>query len=188
MTELILIRHGQTEWNQIKRYQGHTDIPLNDTGIDQALQLAERLHSTPLEAVYTSDLQRAFLTASYLADSRSLVPVIDQRLREINHGQWEGMLHGDIQRLFPDHLARFDKDPINAAAPGGETIGQLQQRMLKAVNDIICGFPNGPVAVVSHGLALATLLAQQQEGSLNHVFDLIPENAVPVYLQINIPL
>jgi broad specificity phosphatase PhoE len=187
MTELILVRHGQTEWNHQQRYQGQTDIPLDSTGMAQARELAEQLRNAPLEAIFSSDLQRAHRTASILAEHHSLEPIVDNRLREIFHGEWEGMLQSDIHTRYSEHIASFHKDPFNAAAPGGETVGQLQFRVLNAVIDIAARFPEGPVAVVSHGLAIATLLAQQKEGSLDRVFELIPENAVPVYFHFSIP-
>jgi len=187
MTELILIRHGQTDWNLERRYQGQADIPLNSTGIRQAFALAEKLHRTPLKAVYTSDLQRAHQTARILADDHSLEPASDARLREIHHGEWEGLVHQDILDRHADSFRRFQQHPAGSAAPGGETAALVQQRMLEAVQDILTAWPAGPVAIVSHGLALATVLAHQQDVSLEQVFDLIPGNADPVFLIFNSP-
>jgi alpha-ribazole phosphatase len=184
MTELILIRHGRTDWNQEKRYQGQQDIPLNTAGIRQASQLAERLCRSHLEAVYTSDLKRALQTASILAEALGLNPVPDPRLREINHGQWEGLLYDDIRTRFPEEYARFHTDPVNAAAPGGEQISCVQQRVENALADIVSRHPDGSVAVVSHGLALATFLSQKNDGSLDRVFEWIPGNAEPVAITL----
>jgi broad specificity phosphatase PhoE len=135
-----------------------------------------------VEAVYTSDLKRAFDTAAILAEALALNPIPDPRLREINHGQWEGMLYDDIRARFPDEYARFHTDPAAAAAPGGERISCVQQRVEDALIDIVSRHPAGRVAVVSHGLALATFLAQKNDGSLERVFEWIPENAEPIVL------
>ncbi len=186
MTELILIRHGKTDWNNEKRYQGQQDLPLNAEGIRQAHQLAEQLCGSNLEAVYTSDLQRACQTASIIAEALDLSPIPDPRLREINHGKWEGMLYDDISARFPEEYARFQTDPAHAAAPGGEQIACVQLRVDHALYDIASRHPAGSAAVVSHGLALATILAMKNDFSLERVFEWIPGNAEPVTLTLDV--
>ena len=184
MTDLILIRHGRTDWNQQKRYQGQIDISLNEEGVKQAHVTAEQLRDIPLEAVYASDLQRAHHTARILSKPRNLTPVPDPRLREINHGEWEGLLYEEIRARYPVEFARFHEDPANASAPGGESILSLHQRVCSSFQDIISRHPDGQVAVVSHGLALATILAKHHDGNLKRVFTWIPDNAQPVYLKL----
>ena len=102
MTEILLARHGETDWNIGRRVQGHTDIPLNAAGVDQARALAEQLAGEPLTAVFSSDLSRALDTATAVANAHGLVVVVDPRLREKNFGTWEGLTDVEIAERFPD--------------------------------------------------------------------------------------
>ena len=179
MTVLLLIRHGQTDWNREGRYQGQSDIPLNETGRAEAQQLAARLvHEgmTP-EAIYTSDLARARETARILATACNAPVYADARLREINQGVWEGMTVDDIQARFPSDFQKYMEDPLRAGPPQGETVGRVQARVLEAVDEILARHPRGRVALVSHGLALALIRAHAAGRPLEQVWDLIPANA-----------
>jgi broad specificity phosphatase PhoE len=98
---LILIRRGQTDWNLAGRYQGQSDLPLNQHGREQALQIARSLDGTGLSAIYASDLARARDTAQILARAAGLKVQLDPWLREINQGEWEGMLFAEIQARYP---------------------------------------------------------------------------------------
>ncbi len=102
MTEIILARHGETDWNSGRRVQGHTDIPLNAAGVDQARALAEQLAGEPLTAVFSSDLSRALDTARAVADVHGLEVTVDPRLREKNFGTWEGLTDVEIAERFPE--------------------------------------------------------------------------------------
>jgi broad specificity phosphatase PhoE len=155
VTELVLIRHGETDWNLESRWQGQTDIPLNPTGLRQALAAAERLRGTKLEAIYTSDLQRARQTAEAVAAVTGAELRPDRRLREIHLGAWEGRTLDDIRRREGPALDRFRADPIRTRAPGGEGVPEVRRRVVACLQDIVRAFPQGRVAVVSHGLALA---------------------------------
>lgn len=106
MTELWLVRHGQTDWNLANIVQGHSDIPLNDTGLTQARELAEKLAGTHFDALYCSDLIRARQTADILAESLNLEVVIEPRIREIRQGVWEGYSIPDILQMFPEEFRR----------------------------------------------------------------------------------
>src|SRR5262245_65615545 len=102
MTELLLTRHGETDWNREHRVQGHTDVPLNENGREQARALAERLVDVPLAAIYASDLARARETAEIVARRLGLGVVLDPGLREKNFGSWEGLTDVEIAERFPD--------------------------------------------------------------------------------------
>jgi alpha-ribazole phosphatase len=176
MTTLALVRHGQTDWNLEGRYQGQTDLPLNAAGLEQARALAASLDGRAFDAIYSSDLQRAEVTARIIAERLKLPLHTDPRLREINQGEWEGMLVAEIKTRYAQVWTTRLDDPENSRSPGGESIGEVSQRMWEAADDIARQWPDGKILVVSHGMALATLLVKARGLSFTEVFKLIPEN------------
>jgi alpha-ribazole phosphatase len=176
MTELVLVRHGQTDWNIEGRYQGQSDVPLNETGLAQAQMLAQTLTGEHFDAIYSSDLVRAQQTAAALGKALNLPVHTDRRLREINQGEWEGKIFTDIKARFNDQIAAREKDPLGIRPPGGESIGEVAERVAAAAQDIARAHPNGRVLVVSHGLSIATLIARARGISLSEVYSLIPKN------------
>jgi phosphoserine phosphatase len=158
MTKLILVRHGMTEWNAQHRYQGQSDVPLNDTGHRQAAALAQRLEGVDISAIYSSDLQRARQTAAEIASFHPL-PVRDEpRLGEISFGRWEGLTFDEIQARWPEEMAAWFADPIKVTPPGGETLAQVAGRVKAALDDIVRANTGGTVAIVAHGGTLRVLL------------------------------
>ncbi len=177
MTTLLLIRHGETDWNVDGRYTGQSDIPLNDNGRVQARQAAAQLAANPPDVVVSSDLERARETAEIIAAPFQLPVHTDPRLREINQGVWEGMYFPDIKAKYAAEFAAREADPLSVAPPGGETVGQVRERVLTAVADIHQKYPGQRVAVVAHGLALALIKAAAINHPITQVWDLIPPNA-----------
>jgi broad specificity phosphatase PhoE len=182
MTELWLIRHGQTDWNLEGRYQGQSDVALNATGLAQAEALAATLDGQRFAALYSSDLQRAYQTAQIIAAKMGLAVQTDARLREINQGEWQGRTLDEIRAAYQEsaHAKRALIDPAEARAPGGESVLEVGLRMAQAADDIT-GACDGactgsPVLVVSHGLALAALYCQAKEIPLREVYSYIAEN------------
>ncbi len=151
MAELLLVRHGETDWNRDRRVQGQTDTPLNATGLAQATVLATTLSSTPLVAVYSSDLARARDTAETVAGMHRLPVRIDVDLREKDFGTWEGLTDLEIRERFP-HATR-------GAWGDGETTEQVTERAVRAVGRIRVRHPNGAVLVISHGGTMRAILA-----------------------------
>jgi broad specificity phosphatase PhoE len=183
-TRLILVRHGQTDWNLAGRFQGQADPPLNAVGRQQAEALAESLAAGSVAAIYSSDLQRAFDTADIVARRLGLTVQVDPRLREVNQGLWEGMLLADILTRYPDEWAARERDPLRARppGPGGESIVDVAARTWPAADDIARAHAAGPVLIVSHGLSLATLLCRALDRPLVEARQHIPENAVPILI------
>ena len=175
--EIWAIRHGQTDWNLEGRYQGQTDIPLNATGVKQAQHLAANLDGKSFAAIFTSDLTRAYQTAQIIAERVRCPIIVDTRLREIHQGEWEGMHFSEAVARFPRHFAQRDEEPLNARPPGGESVWEVAQRMMAVANEIAQRFPGQRVLLVSHGLAIATLIVQAFHYPFERVFSLIPENA-----------
>jgi probable phosphoglycerate mutase len=135
VTTLLLVRHGETDWNAVGRLQGHTDRPLSDFGRRQAQQLAEELADEPLDAIYSSDLARARETAEIAGGRLGLPVVLDPGLREKDWGTWEG-------------LTSVERDRVEFV---GESTEAHQARILQALTEIAGRHPGGRVLVVTHG-------------------------------------
>jgi broad specificity phosphatase PhoE len=176
MTHLYLIRHGQTDWNIEGRWQGHADVPLNNRGREQAAQIASSLAGVGLKAIYSSDLIRASDTAEALASTTGLTVRYDKRLREIHQGEWQGLLVTEIQARYGEQFHRRRENPLTVAPPGGETVLQVRERVVSAVEDIGRKHPFERVALVSHGFALAVIQVHYLERPIGEVWSMIPNN------------
>lgn len=149
MTTLLLVRHGETDWNRERRWQGHADPPLNELGREQSSALAARLVSDPPGAVYSSDLTRARETAEIVGRSLGLEPRLDPRLREVDVGEWSGLTLPEIEQRFPEGLAR--RLAGGAGWDEGESYEAMGERVLEALHAIAAAHPGGRVLVVTHG-------------------------------------
>lgn len=179
---LWLVRHGQTDWNLEGRYQGQADPPLNAVGQAEALRAAGELarpEVKQLDALFSSDLLRAVQTAERISAATGLTYRLDARLREVDLGEWEGVLSTEIKQLYPVEMAARRLDPLDHRPPGGETLKEVAQRVFQAADEMAAQFPGGQVVIVSHGLALAALIARAQGADLGRAFDFIPPNAIP---------
>lgn len=155
MTELLFIRHGETAWNAERRLQGHLDIPLNAEGERQAAALGQALASERLDAIVSSDLQRAMQTARAVAAPRGMQVLVDKGLRERCFGAFEGLLYDEIALRFPhDHAAWKARDP-DARYPQGvhaaETLNEFFARVRSAVERLVHQRPCRKMALVTHG-------------------------------------
>jgi len=157
-TEFLLIRHGQSEWNAISRWQGHADPPLSEMGREQARDLARRLKGERVEALFTSDLSRARETAAIVGEVLHRVPTADARLRELDVGEWEGRVREEIEDRWPDLLRQFDTEDPDSRPPGGETRRELALRVRSRVAKIAAQHPTGRVAIVAHLGVIEALL------------------------------
>jgi broad specificity phosphatase PhoE len=175
MIELWVVRHGQTDWNVEGRYQGQTDIPLNEIGRKQAQELAQLLPDLPFAAIHTSDLIRAKTTASILGQRLGLEPIPDVRLREMSHGEWEGSLVRDKIRTNHSNPAS-PNDPTKSLAPGGESAVQVAQRVTDFANQLLLHYPNQRVLLVTHGVTAAVLKCLAHGIPLDNLYQHIPNN------------
>jgi broad specificity phosphatase PhoE len=183
MTLLYLVRHGETDWNVEGRWQGQTDVPLNQNGLAQATQVAELLLDVQIEAIYASDLRRTLDTARAIGEREGLPVIPDERLRERNHGVWEGLTLEEIQVHYGQEYQEVRKDLLNNSPPGGENGLQVQRRVVSAVLDIVNRHPENAVAVVSHGFSLAVLRAYFSDHPFGRVRELIPKNGEIIRLE-----
>lgn len=158
MLRLYLARHGETTWNRAGRYQGCIDTPLSRAGHEQARALARALTDVPLSAVYTSPLRRALDTARVVAATADC-PLRDVRgLREICHGDWEGLTVGDVERQFPALWRRWREEPESVVMPKGESLADVQERAVEVVRRIISDHPGQTVALITHGVTARVIL------------------------------
>jgi broad specificity phosphatase PhoE len=148
VTVLLLARHGETDWNRERRWQGHADRPLTQRGLEQAHALASRVAETQLEAVYASDLTRARETAAVVADALGVALDLRGDLREVDVGSWSGLTRAEAAARFPDAFARWQQGEIGW--DDGETYEEMSERVLAAVGGIACRHPTGRVLIVTH--------------------------------------
>lgn len=150
-TRIIALRHGETDWNAASRVQGHTDIALNARGREQARLAAQALADEAIDAVYSSDLQRAWQTAEIIAAPHGLQVQRDAALRERCFGQFEGHSFVELQPLHPELCARWRRRDPDFAAPGGETLREFAARAQHALLRIAARHPGQLIVVVAHG-------------------------------------
>lgn len=153
-TRLYLVRHGSTLWNETRRYQGWADPPLSPRGKREAQQAALQLARVPLQAVYSSDLQRASATARYIVSARTdSTPSVQtsSQLREIRMGLWEGLTYAQIERRWASLVQAWYDDPYVVSPPGGETFSAFRMRVVAFLHRVIAIHRGGAVALVTHG-------------------------------------
>lgn len=157
MTEVILIRHGETDWNVQGRFQGQIDVPLNAFGQRQAARMAERLAQEHVDVFYSSDLLRTRQTAEPALHKLKLQAALDAALREQHFGILEGMSFDEVQAAHPDRLAEWLRHDPDYALPDGESVRSFHARAVGAVRTLARRHPGQTLAVVTHGGVLDML-------------------------------
>jgi len=184
VTEILLIRHGETDWNVEKRLQGHSDIALNAEGVRQAAALGRVLRDEPLDAIYSSDLQRARNTAQAIATARGMALQIDAGLRERCYGGFEGLLHDEIHQRYPDDFVAWKARELDVRYPDGvhrsETLREFAARAMSSVSRLASIAGHNKIAVVTHGGVLDTLHRQANSIGYEH-----PRNFAVLNASIN---
>jgi len=180
-TNIYLIRHGETEGAETKRYKGHIDVPLSEKGVEQIKRVAEYLSAEvqkrgsteaayELSAIYTSDLSRAVKSAELIAEAHGLKPIILPELRERNFGIWEGMSFDEIKEKWPDAFNSWSSNPLKFSPMGGESTIELRDRAVKAFNNIVEQHNGHNVAIVSHGGINRIMLCELLGMPLENIF------------------
>ena len=177
MTVLILARHGRTSWNDEGRYQGQSDVPLNEHGLRQARFLAEQLRSEPLSAVYSSDLRRSYDTARAIARRHRLSVHADPRFREINQGRWDGLLHREILTMDGPLAQAWTEHPLSVRPPGGESLRAVHERVVAATAEALAQYAGGVVCVVTHKVTMVVLRSAITGEDLERRLRTLPANA-----------
>lgn len=181
-TSILLIRHGETAWNAVRRLQGHIDIPLNEEGERQAGALAQALATEQVDAIVSSDLQRAMQTAQAVAAQYDGAPVqTDAQLRERCYGVFEGMLYADIAQQYPADYALWQARDIDAVMPPGErtaeSFRQFYQRSVAGIARWAGRHPGRTIVIVAHGGVLECAYREAVGMSLDSPRDFQVKNA-----------
>ena len=171
MLRLYITRHGETEWNRQKRMQGWKDSELTDVGIANAISLGERLAGVEFNRFYVSSSMRTQQTAQYILGDRSIPIILDEELREIHMGSWEGETQVNLQQAYPEQFHDFWNNPHLFVPVGGETFYNFYARTLKALNRITRENEKGNVLIVTHTVVIKALLAHFKNDSLEHLWN-----------------
>jgi len=151
MTTVLLIRHGQTEWNRVERFRGRADVPLNEVGIKQAeatgKHVAERWRPT---AVYSSPLSRAVKTAEAIAKHFDLPVQVHPNLADIDYGDWQGFSPDEVRARWADALGNWYNAPHLANIPNGETLVDLRERAMKTVHELAARHEDETIVLLGH--------------------------------------
>ena len=150
MAKLIIIRHCETDSNKQKRYLGETDEPLNSVGKEQAKELAERISDLRFDILVSSPKKRALETAEIINQGKKEI-IIEPRFEERKMGVYEGLTESEVKEKFPDVYSQNVTRVFDKAAPGGETVEQMQERVLEALSEIRKKYKGKDILVVAHG-------------------------------------
>ncbi|MBF8984488.1 histidine phosphatase family protein [Lutibacter sp. B2] len=158
MTKLFLIRHGETTWNVESKAQGAKNIELSEVGRQQAAYLAERISKYKIDYIFSSDLDRAYETASIIGGkiNKEVSQIGD--LREMSFGKWEGLTQKQIKEVYKEHFIVWRNNPHKADIPDGERLIDVQNRALRAVNDVVDKHKGKNILIVSHGVTIKTII------------------------------
>jgi len=157
MTEIILARHGETEWNVEEIFRGRIDIELNETGMKQAEFLAEYLSHLQLEAIYSSPLKRALTTAETIAGYHKLGVNVAPGLIDFNYGEWQGLPHQEVKDKYKELYAKWINSPEQVRIPAGESLDDVRGRALGVVKNVVARH-EGTVALLSHRVVNKVLI------------------------------
>lgn len=172
MKTLYIVRHGETEWNKIGRYQGITNVPLNENGIAQAKACGNALKDIHFERILSSDLSRALVTAETIRGNRQLEIKTDERLREINFGDWEKLLFTEIEERWPGLIDQMYRRPDIVKVPNGESFQEVQDRAWSAVSDFLNeNNEDETILITCHGGTIRTILCKLLDISISHCWN-----------------
>ncbi|MEN8262766.1 MAG: alpha-ribazole phosphatase [Nitrospirota bacterium] len=174
-TKVYLIRHGETEGADARRYKGHIDVPLSENGIEQLKRLsaflsAEGKTSCTLGAVYCSGLSRAEKSAEIIAEPFGLKPVVVEDLKERNFGVWEGMSFDEIKEQYPDAFTAWAENPLKFSPMEGESTLDVKDRALRVFNEITEKHNGDNIAIVAHGGINRVILCELLGIPLENIF------------------
>jgi probable phosphoglycerate mutase len=173
--KLFLVRHGESQWNVEGRYQGWLDPPLSELGLRQAQAVAQRLARVERPSrIVSSPQDRATNTAEAIAQACGASLVLDRRLMEISHGEWEGLLRSEVAQRWPDVLAQWKSDPQAVRFPGGESLEDVRVRWQSFLTDL--DVSDTPLVAVTHDIIIRLACMQAQAAPMNAFFNLKVDN------------
>ena len=149
MTNIIIVRHGETEWNASETFRGRRDVALNEMGIKQAQCVGEYLAEQPIEAVYSSPLKRAMDTAEQVAARQDLVVAVSEGLVDFDYGVWEGKTHSEVKAGYRELYEQWEKEPHRVRMPRGESLDEVRDRAMGVIGSVVSKH-DGTVVLASH--------------------------------------
>ena len=166
--QIVLVRHGATDWNLEHRCQGSSDRDLSDVGRRQAEQLGERLRQETIHGVYASDLRRARRTAEVISGHHKLPVIIEESIRELDHGHLEGLTFNEIKQNYGDFLTRWRCEPAELRVPGGERLADVAERAWLGLNQIVARHDAADtIVIVSHNFPIVGIVCRITGTHLN---------------------
>lgn len=157
-TKVILVRHGETEWNASCKFLGMKDIPLNEKGKRQAEYARNALKSEQIDVIYSSPMVRAYETGEIIRGDRSIDIIVDTELREINCGMWEGLDGTEVEKLFPGQIYLWANRPEECKIKGGDTFREVSERMIKEFWKIVRENKGKTILITSHMISITLLM------------------------------
>jgi len=158
MLEIILARHGETDWNVSEVFRGRVDVALNETGIKQAELLGKYLSGAEIGAVYSSPLKRALKTAEAIAGYQALEVNIVHGLIDFDFGEWQGLPHQEVKDRYKELYAEWTAHPDKVRMPAGESLDDVRGRAVAVVDDVVGRYREGRVVLVSHRVVNKVLI------------------------------
>jgi len=170
--QIVLVRHGATDWNLEHRCQGSSDRDLSEVGLRQAERIAAQLRGENLAAIYASDLKRARRTAEVIGQPHKLPVRIEESIRELDHGRLEGLTFSEIRANFGEFLSRWRTEPAELQVPGGERLIDVAERAWVGLNQIARRHSiDDNIVVVSHNFPIVGIVCQITGTHLNNYRD-----------------
>ncbi|MBT3182460.1 MAG: histidine phosphatase family protein [Deltaproteobacteria bacterium] len=186
MLELLLIRHGQTDWNAQHLVMGRKPIPLNEIGLKQAEGLSQYLKNTDLRAIISSPVKRAHQTAEIVGRCHDGIAIqTDDGLAEIDYGDWIGRSFDDIESENGELWREYHEDPTNVALPGGERMADVSMRVAKMLKDIRLRYEDGRVALVSHADVIKVALLNLMDLDIKRITNFSVDNCALILVRFH---
>jgi len=175
MAQLILVRHGQTDWDRQDRVQGALDIPLNSEGQKEAQKITEDLSKIKIDKIYSSPVSCSYATACEIAAPHKLKVKKIQELGELNHGVWQGLLIKDIKKRYRKQFSIWKSAPSSGKPPKGETMRAAYDRSVSAIQKIVDKHKDENICIVSHDIILSLIKCRIKSVDLDKAWDFILE-------------
>lgn len=195
MNRFFIVRHGQTKWNTQLKTQGQQDSSLDEIGMIQTQKLAKRLAAFNIDHIYSSDLGRTIQTSDIISAQLQKEYMLENSLREIDFGEWEGLTIEDIKKSYEEEFKMWRKEPDKARIPGAESLQEVADRITRGINKINEAHKSSNILLVSHGVVIKVLLLTLLNSSLSNIYKIKQDNTAlnvvelreygPVLLRLN---
>ncbi len=176
--KIYLLRHAQTGDNIVKRYTGGNDkVGINREGVKQVRAIISFLKKEEIKTIYSSPYRRCLETARLINKYLKVKLVTEERLREVNYGKWQGLTSAEVKMMYPEEFAARGKNPALVAPPGGETLLQMQKRVTRIIEEIVCSRKDS--LIVTHGSCIRSVLMHFQNIGLEKFWEYGQTNRIP---------